>query len=211
MNSVKYLINYQIEYYKKGSIIKLNDGLKYINFYLPILNKSIIYDSYNDKKYNYLIDNSLQYLGGASSSIYGDESGDESGEIPCFLVLGDIVIFSLNSHFNMGNNSSPMDIDEIECNYIPTLFEEIKFNSRYLNEFDKLGVCSFNVNCIIEEHWSQSMDDWDCYTEYVGMIRDDIDPMLLITDRRREEIKLENEDRYNDSDMDDFLRLYSNM
>ena len=195
MSSVKYLLNYGVDCYKEGSILDI-DQLKGVHFYLPLRGIHVEYDTYGSKETTYLIDNALRLLGSDDNKDY-------------YLVEEYIIIVTLLSSTCLNNNRSDDYDDYSQVNYIHLLFDDIK-NSDYLSEFNRYGICSFSVNCIIEEHWTYCMDDWDYNIEYIGMVRDDIDVSNLVTDHSKKRLDETRESmNFQYDDIGDFMELSS--
>tara|TARA_R110000772_G_scaffold2410_4_gene8540 strand:- start:30520 stop:31119 length:600 start_codon:yes stop_codon:yes gene_type:complete len=197
----RYIINYKVEYHKIGSILIVENNLSDINFYLPLRGKSINTGNYYSKEeHSYLIENALSFLGKSEKF---DNYNDEFDEL-YYLVLEDIIIFTTEKVMGLGNYD--FDVNEIENDYIGILFDDIKDE---INNFDNLGISSNNINCLIEEHWSQSMDDWDCYTEYLGTINLKFNTDDIISKKSQERRKNSKDNDNNEySDISEWLEKY---
>lgn len=196
---MKYIINYEVEHYNKGSIFKCRE-LDQINFYFPLRNIHVNYGNYcQDKDKDTFVNNAL--------SLLGNEPDSDGVYHTYYLVLENIVIFEVSNHFTLNNNSSQDDFEELENDYLHLLFDDIK-DWKQLVDFDRLGIANFSVNCLIEEHWTQGYDDWDCYTDYVGVLKDNIDSKTLVTDKSLKRIKdFEEAEKHQYDDISDYMEL----
>jgi hypothetical protein len=202
MGVVRQLVNYQIKYYQKGSIFSWGELGHNIDFYLPLRKTLVCYGDYSSKHKEFLVDNSLEFLGDGVSQRNDDEN-------KYYLVLEDIVTFNINNYMNLDNNADPCDLDELETSYLSELFEDVS-DWYHLTNFDNLGISSFNVNCIIEEHWSQSFGDFDCYTKYIGVINTDINSEELVIDKSKKRLKeIEEVQNHQYDGIEDYMALYS--
>ena len=59
------------------------------------------------------------------------------------------------------------------------IWKDIETN---LSNFNKKGISSDIFLVIIDEHWHQSWEgEWDCNTEYIGVINNNFDTKLILT------------------------------
>jgi len=197
---MKYVINYAVEHYQKGSIFKCEE-LNNINFYFPLRNTHVNYGYYGNRSNDILVNNTLSLLG---------EEKDSNGVYHSYyLVLENIVIFTTMGHFTLNNNSNQDDFEDLENDYLNLLFDDIKDMDEMVN-FNHLGIALFSVNCLIEEHWTQGYDDWDCYTDYVGVLKDNIDSRSLVIDKSLQRLKdFEEAEKHRYDDMSDLMELSS--
>jgi hypothetical protein len=93
------------------------------------------------------------------------------------------------ARFDIINNISLIGVDsDDESDYddfnFYLIWEDIKSE---ISNFDKMGKSELTFLVVVLEHWWQCWEgDWDCNYEYVGVVNNDLDPKLLLTNDARE-------------------------
>ena len=179
MGVINFISKFKVQYYQKGSIYKADERDRVV-YYLPLREEVIDYEDYTHRPKRYLLENTLVPLV-SNSDKYS-------------LVKEPIVVFTLLESFCINNNESEDEFTENSMDYIKTLFNDIK-EMECLLEFNNLGVSEIIINCIIQEVWTQGMEDWNCYLRYVGVIEDrNMDVESIVTKKSKE--RLERESNY---------------
>ena len=197
-----FICKYNVRYHKKGSVFRLiGDDLTsnhYQSYFDPVSEESFLNGTFS--RYDYGLGKYFKYLGGDRNLDYEDKDNH------FYLVKRDIIIFkfidhySLNNDYQYGNEGDDEDF-EIDGYPLYNIFRDIK-HMNILYNFGSMGYSEMYIKCIISQNWTSCyMGDWDCYTEYIGILNDKIDITQLITD---ESLKLLGERRKIDLDCDSY-------
>jgi hypothetical protein len=157
MSKVTNILKISVEYYDTESIMILDDNSN--TFYLPDSNKTFLKRSWSEdcKK---LFSNTFTEL---DEDIYLVNK-----KVVCFKILNNISV----------SNSSEDEMSDYDLPYY-LIWKDIETN---LSNFNKKGISSDIFLVIIDEHWHQSWEgEWDCNTEYIGVINNNFDTKLILT------------------------------
>ena len=163
MSKVTNILKISVEYYDTESIMILDDNSN--TFYLPDSNKTFLKRSWSEdcKK---LFSNTFAEL-------------DED----IYLVNTKVVCFRILNNISVSNNSEDDEMSDYDLPYY-LIWKDIETN---LSNFNKKGVSSDIFLVIIDEHWYQSWEgEWDCNTEYIGIIDNNFDTKLILTKLSKE-------------------------
>jgi hypothetical protein len=99
-----------------------------------------------------------------------------------YLVNKKVALFDIINNISlMGGSDDENDYDDF--NYC-LIWQDIKSK---IPNFDKKGKSELTFLVVVLEHWYQCWEgDWDCNYEYVGLVNNDLDPKLLLTNDSRE-------------------------
>jgi hypothetical protein len=172
MSKVTNIVKIEVEYYDKESIIIMGDN--YYTFYLPDCNKSFLKRSWS-KSDKDLFNNTFSEL-------------DED----IYLVNQKVVLFRIINNLSISNNTED-DMSDYDLPYY-LIWEDIKDK---LPKFNKKGISSDVSLVIINENWWQSWEgEWDCNVEYIGVINNEFNPELILTNSSKEK-KVIREEEFN--------------
>lgn len=179
------LVKFSVEYYDKFSVIELDEERE--NFlYFPHYNRVVNVDKYSD---NDSLINTLEYLNG--SNPIGEDGEKES--LYC-LVTEPFIRFTIVNNLSIDRNyDDDDDDDDFDTSHIFGIYEDIKDNDQLYN-FDNYKKSKFYINVLLETHWIQGYDDWDCNTYYIGILGN-ISISDLVKPSQERIIKLEEDEK----------------
>ena len=100
-----------------------------------------------------------------------------------YLVKKQVVQFDIINNISLTEVTDDEDNDYDSFN-LHLIWKDIEPN---ISKFGKDGKYESTFLIVVLEHWWQCWEgDWDCNYEYIGIVNNNIDPKLLITDNSRE-------------------------
>jgi len=164
MSSIKLILKLQIRYYDEQSLFTDSDIDLY---YLPGEKKVFKDNSFYEEEKKRIKETFLEL--------------DEGN----YLVLKPVVSFKVIDSLSLNSDSyDEYDYDDLPAHLI---FNDIVDD---LGNFDNYGEKSLIFSIIMEEHWHQCWEgDWDCNSEYIGVINNDFKSENVITNKSKEKKK----------------------